>query len=232
MLAAMALRIASWEIDFRPHGWVRLVESDDGPTVYIRYEITGPPTPPGPAPGAPLEETVTHALKALPLLSQRRFTMQSVVMEAGQDEELSGRTWRRIPVSRIEELLTKTNAADMLTAPCDVPAPSLEGLAAFFEATDDLSSWSVTTPADSYAAEGLPGKPARKLPKIEPPGGRITDDFLRDVADAYRWFTEAKEPPAPSIAEVAGVPVRTVHRWIYEARKRELLPPGRTGRAG
>lgn len=231
MLAHMGLRIATWDIDFRPHGWVRLVESDEGPTVYIRYDASGPPGAPA-REGNTLDDSVLQALATLAASGQRRFTMRSVVMQAGNDEELSGRTWRRIPVSQIEELLSRTNAGDLLTAPCDVPAPSLEALNDFFEATEDLPGWSFTTASDAYAAESDDGEPKRKVPKIEAPGGRITDDFLRDVADAYVWFTDAKQSPAPAIAESAGVPVRTVHRWVYEARKRGILPPARSGRAG
>ena len=38
--------------------------------------------------------------------------------------------------------------------------------------------------------------------------------------------------PAARIAEANRVPLKTVHGWVAEARKRKLLPPGRQGKAG
>ncbi len=65
-----------------------------------------------------------------------------------------------------------------------------------------------------------------------PPGGRLTDQYLRDVAAVYLAAIRAKRPPAPAVAEAAGVPVRTVHRWIADARARGILPATTRGKAG
>jgi hypothetical protein len=78
-----------------------------------------------------------------------------------------------------------------------------------------------------------PGEEAEELPVLEPPAGRrMTDDFLREVARAYAVAARKGRPPAPSIAEVAGVTDRAVHKWIYTARKRGIMPPGTRGRVG
>jgi len=71
-----------------------------------------------------------------------------------------------------------------------------------------------------------------KCPTLIAPEGRLTEDFFKAMADVYLWVTAAGRHPAPVIAEMVGVPVRRVHRWIYEARKRGLLPPAMPGRAG
>ena len=55
---------------------------------------------------------------------------------------------------------------------------------------------------------------------------RMTDDFLAGIAHRYSELVDVGRMPAPAIAEAEGVPVRTVHRWVYEARKRGMLPPG------
>jgi hypothetical protein len=68
-----------------------------------------------------------------------------------------------------------------------------------------------------------------ELPATKP----YPDDFYRAVArryiDAFR-FGGAR--PAALIAEANDVPLKTVHRWVAEARKRGMLPPGRRGKAG
>lgn len=55
---------------------------------------------------------------------------------------------------------------------------------------------------------------------------KIDDAFLADITRQYREHVAAGTMPAPAIAAAENVPVRTVHRWIYEARKRGMLPPG------
>jgi hypothetical protein len=74
-----------------------------------------------------------------------------------------------------------------------------------------------------------------------PPRGKISrpdrsdpgslEQFYRLVAMAYKQYAQDR-PPAPAIAEEAGVPVTTVHRWVREARRRGFLPPGVRGRVG
>lgn len=64
------------------------------------------------------------------------------------------------------------------------------------------------------------------------PDGRDPDEFYSEVATAYRQYAEASKSPAAAMAQEAEVPVKTVHRWISEARRRGHLPPGRRGRVG
>ena len=57
--------------------------------------------------------------------------------------------------------------------------------------------------------------------------------FYERVAELYGDLTARGERGAAKrIAQANGVPVTTVHNWIKEARRRELLPPGSPGRAG
>lgn len=69
-----------------------------------------------------------------------------------------------------------------------------------------------------------------KLAALRRPDDRITDEFLIHLTAVYLELAAQKRAPAPVIAEQTGAPVRTVHRWIYEARKRGHLPPGHRGR--
>jgi hypothetical protein len=64
------------------------------------------------------------------------------------------------------------------------------------------------------------------------PDGSDPEGFYRTVAAAYGQYAEESHAPAKLIAEEAGVPVTTVHRWVREARRRGFLPPGRKGRTG
>lgn len=64
------------------------------------------------------------------------------------------------------------------------------------------------------------------------PDGTDPEGFSRLVAQAYAHAVKETAKPALLLAEEAGVPVVTVHRWIREARQRGFLPPARQGRAG
>lgn len=70
--------------------------------------------------------------------------------------------------------------------------------------------------------------------KLNPPTSQRTypDEFYEKVAGVYSMLISRREHPAAAIAEANGIPVSTVHRWIKEARRRGILPPGRKGRAG
>lgn len=75
-------------------------------------------------------------------------------------------------------------------------------------------------------------KRARRRKPLRRPDGTNPDGFYQQVAAAYSEAVLATSKPAKVLAEEAGVPVGTVHRWIREARRRGHLPPARRGRAG
>lgn len=60
----------------------------------------------------------------------------------------------------------------------------------------------------------------------------LTEEFLDDVAHAYAAAVSRGESPGVAIAEQTGKPLATAQRWVLEARKRGMLPPGRTGVLG
>lgn len=135
---------------------------------------------------------------------------------------------RALPIGRIEAAINK---ADL---PADVFAsePRQDGfgvefapvdaaLAAYLDATEHrLLNWS----------RARPGEAARE--PLSRPDGTDPDAFSRRVAQAYTAAVESSAAPAKVLAEEAGVPVTTVHRWIREARQRGHLPAARKGRAG
>ena len=69
-------------------------------------------------------------------------------------------------------------------------------------------------------------------PTVPAPAGRLDRPFLEDVAAYYHWCLATGRRPAPTLAERTGHSARTVHSWIYQARKRGVLPPARQGKAG
>lgn len=99
-----------------------------------------------------------------------------------------------------------------------------------------------------YEQAGLPPVPQaadpspRRRSTAEPepiqlayPVDGLTDAFLSDVARAYRAAVgQGRTDPAVAIAEAMGETsnVRTVHSWIYKARKQGFLPPARKDRRG
>lgn len=235
------MNLKAWRVEIRPCGWVRLTErAGTGPTVYLQYRVT------------------EHG-------RQRRLDLNAVVMRAAPHEPLSGRVWRRIPFSDLEEALTAFvfGAVPPLQLPSEVdvfdstaeafefarreffpgyhkgapeddctdtPADELDEL---FSSQSDLSMIKLFDAVFPLLTAGAGSSATEKPPAVTPTGGgRLTDEFLNTVADAYRWFTDRGQAPAPGISELSGAPVRTVHRWVLEARKRGILPPARTGRAG
>jgi hypothetical protein len=58
------------------------------------------------------------------------------------------------------------------------------------------------------------------------------DEFYEVIARAYRVLASDSPRPIVELAEANEVPLTTAQRWVKEARRRELLPPGRRGKAG
>lgn len=74
-------------------------------------------------------------------------------------------------------------------------------------------------------------KPAKQRRGGKP---RITDEQLRELAEAYLVETAEGKPgrPLSRIAEQFGRPEETVRTWLARARKEGWLAPGVRGRAG
>lgn len=64
------------------------------------------------------------------------------------------------------------------------------------------------------------------------PARGLTDDFLTDVKRAYAAAVARGERPNKAIAEQTGYQPKTVQRWVYTARQRRIMPPGRRGVTG
>jgi hypothetical protein len=132
---------------------------------------------------------------------------------------ISVHAWSRFPFARIETLANR-DFRDLLTEPARRPEPSLDHIAEFFETEGKAVSISMVV-----------GDQVEPAP-LEHPSGQITDEFLRRLAEVYRWHAAKGGAPGPVIAEQTGAPLGTARRWINTARKRGFLPPGRPGRAG
>jgi hypothetical protein len=91
---------------------------------------------------------------------------------------------------------------------------------------------------DDLTLGELRGRPPGEPPSSEPrhplkrPDGSDPERFYAEVAAAYRSAAVESKKPAAVLANEAGVPVTTVHRWIREARRRGSLPAGQRGVAG
>lgn len=173
----------------------------------------------------------------------------------GRGEPIQPAALRKFPLAGLE-----VEVLDMIDGRADGgPGPDLSTLAAHF-ATGfgrvDESDWVNL----AYCAQ-LPKSGVRRPPRPElvtqrmeapvevrlsPPEGGLTDEFLTDVARAYRAAVAAERPPATAIAEqLPGYPTgdtqsdkdgrkamrRLVESWVYKARKRGLMDaaprPGR-----
>lgn len=71
-----------------------------------------------------------------------------------------------------------------------------------------------------------------KAVTLKPPADGLTQEFLQDVAAAYRTAVARGERPNKALAEQTGYTARTVQRWVYLARKAGHLAPTRPGETG
>jgi hypothetical protein len=154
-----------------------------------------------------------------------RFETHVALLASG--EPISAWSWRSLPLSGIERIAP--TFADVLTRPADRDPFSLSDVDAYFSTGVKLPV--IYTPSAGPESR-VTARTGDEPEPLQHPGGPITDDFLRRLAETYRWLTNASRAPAPVIAEQTGAPVGTVHRWIADARRRGFLPPGRKGKAG
>lgn len=235
------MEIDQWRTEIRPCGWVRLTErTGAGPTVYAQFKVTEH----GSQRRLDLNSLVMRAGVGEPL--SPRIARRIPLLEL--EEKLTAFVFGPPTDTQLPEAFdvfeNNAEAFDLARreffpgyykgdpeADCDAnPVNSLEEM---FEDTADLTAISLFDAVFPHLSALPAGDDTGQTPPpIPPAGGRLTVEFLTAVADAYRWFADRGQAPSPGIAEQTGAPVRTVHRWVLEARKRGILPPARTGRAG
>jgi hypothetical protein len=110
-----------------------------------------------------------------------------------------------------------------------VSHPSAELIAADKRVDEYLDAMLAGRPEADRAA--APAEQVLRRPLVRP-DGTDPEGFSHRVAEAYNAVVMLSHRPATLLAEEAGVPVTTVHRWIRDARQRGFLPPARRGRAG
>jgi hypothetical protein len=147
------------------------------------------------------------------------------------------RDLRELPLAAIEALIL--SQPEGLTARVNQPGPDLGTLASnyctgFGPKAKDWVAESMRDPKENRKLRQRPPGTAEPPPvaPLDRPD-RLDDAFLRHVADAYvDAIRRGAKSPAATLVRHAVVPVRTVHRWIYLARKAGHLPPGSQGRIG
>ena len=128
---------------------------------------------------------------------------------------------RQIPVARIEAHVNQPERRAVVIDSLRPDAPRLPLEVAAFR----------------YMSEAMEGTEAptrrrRSLRLVLPTTRRYPDSFYSGLAALYSGLAGEGRRPAAAIAEANGIPVSQVHRWVKEARRRGLLAPGRSGKAG
>jgi hypothetical protein len=191
----------------RPGGWVRLDATKDAPSGF-------------------------HGKVFLRLReSAGRMRVRQAFMDA--DDPVSARTWRHVPLAEVEAFALRPEFREVLEKPVEMSTEIVNELDRYFDDSAaryfDVADWVPEMP--DHPDLDLPHMYASYQP-LRSPEGRITPEFLQQVAVAYRRAAAERRKPAPVMAEEARVPIRTVHGWITQARKQGYLPPGRKGRVG
>jgi hypothetical protein len=168
----------------------------------------------------------------------------------GRDAPVTGAMLRQLPLAAIESIAQKDGDDQHLARQDEYPGIQMSVMASHYATP---ASWPAGTPGEDWLDDMLasqikrggaptPIKRARD-PKIRTPmadnsplsapGGRVTDEFLRELARRYMALVERGERgPAVTLAKQAHVTVHAVRKWVYMARQRGILPPGRRGQAG
>jgi len=160
-----------------------------------------------------------------------------------EGQAITGKHMRELPLHVIESAVNDDpDTPSDVRRLMDVPGPQLSVLASHYGATfgrqakDD--DWTALSMFSQYKDSGLtqPKKLRPKPPQgtsnvapLPPPADGMTDEWLRHLAAAYAAAVRRGEPPAKALAEQAGVPVRTVHSWVYRARKSGHMAPSKRG---
>lgn len=166
-----------------------------------------------------------------------RVVITRIVVDA---DLLDNSTLRAIPVARIEAAMNHPQLGlPHMTLPGPLSEEQVRHLAEQghlfpdeFEQLDDaLDRFLAKAPDPGHGGRVSRRRRKQREPLVRPDGSD-PERFYARVAEAYNDLIGETSAPAPLLAQEAGVPVPTVHRWIAEARRRGHLPPARKGRAG
>lgn len=210
-----------WHAIFAPGGWARVKTASGDTTVYMRFTSTGE--------GA-----------------AQRLNVHTVVMESLSP--ISTHVWRTVPFEAIERVANDQRGilngqiggwnpprAALLSEAESEPL-DLEVLERHFGTAEEIAEHDDRTNGlihpHGFDLDDLVG-PGEEPPPLKRPADGITDEFLGTLTRRYRWLVDSgNTTPAVQLAEESSTPVATVRRWVWTARKKGLLPPGRPGRAG
>lgn len=211
--------LTHWRVVAAPGGWVRAKAPADETTVYMQLRSTGE----GP---------------------HHRLNVHTVVMDS--PAPISSHVWRYVPFHEVERVANNTQGIltaegwnpirERLLTPAEGSPVDVGTLEHYFGTAEELANLDGPNPVienHMLILSGVGGAPGEEPPPLSKPVGRITDEFLEELARTYNWLVASKHTaPATVIADQTGAPVATVRRWISNARQRGILPPGRPGRAG
>jgi hypothetical protein len=166
-----------------------------------------------------------------------RWQVREMYLDCGEDAEIRARDLRELPLAAISALALSGH--EHLSARVNTPGPDLSTLASNYSAGfgPKDTGWVAESMRDPAANRKLRKRPRRTAgsPPVAPLAhpDQIDDAFLRHVADAYAdAIRRGARSPAVAIADRSHLSVRTVHRWIYLARKAGHLQAGSQGRVG
>ena len=195
-------------------GWVRH-DAEDGLVAYLRFT----PSPSG------------------------RFTVSEVFLDAtSSGSALSSRRMGTVPIRQIEAAINQdpTLVRELMDSPAGGPASgsNLAVLASHsgvsFGPPDPGESMSWVQAAQHGERVNRFRKPRRRAQPLDdyrldsgPGSDGLTDGFLARVSRAYAAAVARGESPNKIIAADVFASPRSVERWVYEARRRGVMPPAR-----
>jgi len=166
----------------------------------------------------------------------------------GRGRPLTGEMLRTLPLAAIETVVQSDGEDQRLARNDEYAGVQLSELASYYSTTfgRQARGWVADAWRSQFPNSGLPRvkrqrdrrdqeyvRAPAEVPPLAAPEGGLTDDFLRDVARAYTAVVEQGDRQlAEVLARQAGVSRRTIHRWVYTARQRGIMPPGHRGRVG
>lgn len=176
-----------------------------------------------------------------------RWSATEVYLD-GRDSPLTGEMLRTLPLAAIETVAQSGGDDQLLARQDEYPGILLSEAASHFSTTfgSTTNDWAADMWRSQIAGSGVPKvkrasdrrdadyvRRSAEVPALSRPDGPLTEEFLHRVATAYTALVaQGERAPAPRLAEQAGASVHAVRKWIYTARQRGIMPPGRRGRAG